>query len=110
MASNTICTNNIAFLMVAAYRTWLKEHRRLVDDTERSAAVLYRLEEELARKHPYDEQAEAAVRKAIAKLDDFEALSRVAVANGPTGTSTGAGRRRFSWSARSYSPKKQARF
>lgn len=37
----------IAFLMIAAYRTWLKEHRRSLDEMVRSAAVIQRLVEQL---------------------------------------------------------------
>src|SRR5260370_28041402 len=62
----------IVFLMIAAYRAWLAEHRQLLTTSQTADASIRGLKEELARKHPYDEQAEAAVRKAISKLGDTE--------------------------------------
>jgi hypothetical protein len=62
----------IAFLMIAAYRTWLAEHRQLLTTSQTADATIRGLKEELARKHPYDEQAEGIVRKAISKLGDAE--------------------------------------
>jgi hypothetical protein len=62
----------VVFLAVAAYRTWLTEHRRLLETMNETAETIRSLKEELARKHPHDEQAETAVRKAISKLDDAE--------------------------------------
>ena len=60
------------FIVVAAYRTWLAEHRQLLTNSQAAEAVIRGLKEELACKHPYDEQAKAAVRKAISKLEDAE--------------------------------------
>ena len=45
----------IVFLAVAAYRTWLAEHRRLIETIDEKAETITGLQEELARRHPYDE-------------------------------------------------------
>jgi hypothetical protein len=62
----------IAFLFVAAYKAWANEHEGWAGERQRLTANIQKLQEELARKHPYDEDTEVAIRTAIAKLDDNE--------------------------------------